>query len=86
MQPIIRSQQQPSGNGARPAQRVRGRDMADATIRLRVYVAQELRKHGESSGLDQDHWSAAAVTACTISLERQGVRGIGPDVDCNVVQ
>ena len=59
-------------NGRRPT----GREVADQAINLRVYLAVQLRSKCESAGLDPDQWSSSAVTALTISLERQGVRGI----------
>jgi hypothetical protein len=68
----------PSANGtARP----RGRDIADAAIRLRVYVATELRRQCEEAGLDSDQCCSSAVTSTLISLEKQGLRGIPVQTD-----
>ena len=82
---IIRNQT-PNGQPATPApKRLRGRDMANAAIRLRVYLGKELRHLAESANLEADHWGAAAVTSLCIALERHGVRGIEPEAECEVV-
>lgn len=91
MQPIKPASQHVNGQKAAElapkrvavSRRQSGRELAMDAIRLRVYLGVELQRAALECGLDPDHYSAAAVTALCISLERQGVRGI-PE-DCDVV-
>lgn len=70
---------QPTRPAAPDRRMPRGRDMADAAVRLRVYLATELRRQCQEHGLEAEHYGPSAVTVLTIALEKQGVRGIAKE-------